>query len=246
MGKAIIVPGVDWSNNNLGQVTALELSISGASSIDASGVFTAMFGGNAVGALWSLSDNTVASLSSNTGETVTVTVLRNGTVTLSATYLGYSATLTLTCSLGYITEADFTQEMCHYYKTSQGKTRTILLFDILDASTFHGTIQNNAINIDYALVLWDSGQVTPSSDNTDPSTGTPVSNHTVWDSSWKTDGETQSVDSTCNKDNSIGTANSSATPNRVGLVATYNTDGRTGMPTLAEIMQSVTFMYYAK
>lgn len=248
MGKAIIVPNVDWSNNNLGQVTASVLAISGSSNVNISGEFSAILGGNLVNAQWSISDNTIASLSSNLGNTITVTVLQNGTATLSATYNGETAELVLICNAGYITEADFTQDMCHYYASNAygANSRTVLVFDIADASTFHGSLTNNSATIKAAVQLWDSGQLIPSSDRDSPSLGTtPVPTHTVWDSGWKTQNQTQSFDSTCNKNNSVGTAQSSNPPARACLVCTY-VSGGTGMPPLEEIKAAVTFKYYAK
>ena len=247
MGKAMIVPNVDWSNNNLGQVTASILTIGGSSNVELTGTFTAVLGGSLVNAQWAISDSSVASLSSNTGNTIVVTALKNGTATLSATYNGETADLVINCNAGYITEDDFTQDMCHYYASnSQGaNSRTVLVFDILDASTFHGNLENGSATVKVAVQLWDSGQIVPSTDNTSPSTNTPVPLHTCWDSGWRTNGQTQTFDSTCNKNNSVGNAQSSNPPARANLVCTY-VSGGTGMPTLAEIKEAVTFKFYAK
>lgn len=247
MGKAIIIPNVDWSGNNLGQVTTSALAILGSSTVNVSGSFSAKAGGVLVDAQWSISDATVATLSSNTGNTVTVTVLTIGTATITATYNGETATMALNCRIGdVITENDFTQEMMGYYysgTTQFTNTRSVVQLPIVDASTFHGTLKNNSSLIKVAIQLRDSTSGSLSDDSSSPTVNGSTPDKTVWDSKWLTQDGTKSFDYTCNKDNSPGSATSTRTPAYVWLVATY-ASGTTGMPTLAEIKEAADFSYY--
>lgn len=247
MGKAIIVPNVDWSNNNLGQVTASVLVISGSSSVTLTGTFSAILAGNPVIATWSISDNSVASLSSNIGDTITITALTNGTATLYATYNEETAELLISCNAGYITEDDIVQSMLHYYASNNmgSNSRTsVVLPDITNTSTFHGTMKNNSATIKIGVQIWDENQVLPSSDSSSPSPGTtPKPAGTCWDSGWITQGNTATFNSSCNKNNSVGSAQSSNSPKRVNLACTY-VNGGTGMPTIEEIKAAIELIYY--
>lgn len=246
MGKAIIIPNVDWSGNNLGQVTTSALAILGSSTVNVSGSFSAKAGGVLVDAQWSISDATVATLSSNTGNTVTVTVLTIGTAIITATYNGETATMALNCRIGdVITENDFTQEMMGYYSgtTQSSTTRSVVQLPIVDASTFRGTIKNNDSVIKVAIQIRDTTAGVLSNDSSSPTINGSSPSQTIWDSKWITQNETKSFDYTCNKDNSPGSASSSGTPGKIWVVATY-VSGGTGMPTLAEIKNAVDFSYY--
>lgn len=95
MGKAIMIPNVNWASKNFGRVTrADQLSIEGASTITASGTYTAYYNGNEVSVTWRLTGN--GTLSQSTGTTTTVIPSVNGTLLLSATYGDKTASLSIT------------------------------------------------------------------------------------------------------------------------------------------------------
>lgn len=95
MGKALMIPNVNWASKNFGRVTRMdELSISGESTITASGTYTAYYNGNAVSVTWSLTGN--GTISTVTGTSTTVVPSANGTLLLTATYGNKTASLSIT------------------------------------------------------------------------------------------------------------------------------------------------------
>ncbi len=142
----------------------------------------------------------------------------------------------------YITQEDFTQNMMGYFIS--GLTRSVVMVQIEDNSTFHGTIKCVSSLVKVGVQLWDDTQPTPSSDSSSPSPNGTISNSkTTWDSGWITNGNTKTFDSSCNKNNTIGTATSTRTPVKVAFVFTY-VSGNTGMPTLNEIKSAIDLVFY--
>ena len=105
MGKAIIIPDVDWSSRNLGRVTFKNnendneekiLEIIGDSTITSSSVYRVTLNGVLVGATWSISSTQYAQLDVVDGSQVIVTPKMSGNIVLTATYNGVSATKNIT------------------------------------------------------------------------------------------------------------------------------------------------------
>lgn len=103
MGKAIIIPNVDWSSINFGTVTPTRLYIEGSSSIydGLSSEYTALYMGVAVNVTWSIEGN--GTISTTTGSSVTVTSTGAGSITLMASYNSVTATKQITIN-SYITD----------------------------------------------------------------------------------------------------------------------------------------------
>ena len=102
MGKAIIIPSASWAQKNLGRVTFVQpdmLFISGEGTINGESVYTAMIGGSAVNAQWSINDASLAELSANEGESITLTPLTSGVIILTASYEGKTATRSIIMSV---------------------------------------------------------------------------------------------------------------------------------------------------
>lgn len=104
MGKAIIIPNVNWSTRNFGKVTKSELAIIGDDTIIVgdSKTYTAQYEGNAVNASWSIEGNGV--LSSTTGTSVTVTSTGVGSISIMASYDSMRGGKSLESSLAYVSD----------------------------------------------------------------------------------------------------------------------------------------------
>lgn len=96
MGKAIIIPNVNWSSVNFGEITPVGLFISGSSSIydGLSSEYTALYAGDAVNVTWSIEGN--GTISTTFGSSVTVTPTGAGSITLNASYNSLTATKQIT------------------------------------------------------------------------------------------------------------------------------------------------------
>lgn len=98
MGKAIIIPNVNWSSINFGEITPapVRLSISGSSSIydGLSSEYIALYGGDAVNVTWSIEGN--GTISTTSGSSVTVTPTGVGSITLNASYNSLTASKQIT------------------------------------------------------------------------------------------------------------------------------------------------------
>lgn len=101
MGKAIIVPDVNWASKNFGTVSIVELIITGATTIYGEQSYSAYLKGAPVSATWTLSGS-AASLSSQVGSSVTLTPVSDGLVTLSATYNGVTESVEITVYEGVV------------------------------------------------------------------------------------------------------------------------------------------------
>lgn len=244
MGRAIIIPGIDWSGNNLGTVSNALLTISGSTTVMQTGSFGALLGGSAVPATWSISDTSIATISSSTGNSITVTAVSNGTVRLTATYEGETTYVDLSIYRA-ITEEDITSDLLKYYSTATNKTRTGILLPIDNASSFHGTFKNiNANNtVKLGIQLWDAEHEIPGNDPSNPSSGDYTDIHITWDSGWITAEQETVCDYTKNKTNTIGSAASTGAPATLNIAFTY-VSGNSGMPTLNEILSTIEFEYY--
>lgn len=146
MGKAIMIPNVNWASKNFGRVTrADQLSIEGASTITASGTYTAYYNGNAVSVTWRLTGN--GTLSQSTGTTTTVIPSVNGTLLLSATYGDKTASLSITAEpysydvLDHITGAGQQNIVTDYYPNA--KTVIEVKFKFNSVSTKQQRIVSN-------------------------------------------------------------------------------------------------------
>lgn len=97
MGKAIIIPSVNWGTKNLGQVTRLNgLVITGASTTHGEDVvLTSTYNGNPVTAQWSVTSNNATIAVSGSTCTVTPTGTAPATITVQAAYAGSTATKTV-------------------------------------------------------------------------------------------------------------------------------------------------------
>lgn len=102
MGKAIIIPNVNWSTRNFGKVTKSEIDIVGDGTITVGDTktYTAQYHGNAVNASWSIEGNGV--LSSTTGTSVTVTSTGVGSIYITAFYDFMGGEKTLESSSAYV------------------------------------------------------------------------------------------------------------------------------------------------
>lgn len=108
MGKAIVIPSVNWGTKNLGQVTRLDgLSITGASSTHGEDiVLTSTYNGNPVTAQWSVTSNNATIVVSGSTCTVTPTGTAPATITVQAAYAGSTATKTVSLVETQITGID--------------------------------------------------------------------------------------------------------------------------------------------
>lgn len=108
MGKAIIIPSVDWGTKNLGQVTRLVgLAITGLSTTHGEDiVLTSTYNGNPVTAQWSVTSNNATIVVSGSTCTVTPTGTAPATITVQATYAGSTATKTVSLVETQITGID--------------------------------------------------------------------------------------------------------------------------------------------
>lgn len=108
MGKAIIIPSVDWGTKNLGRVTRLDgLAITGASSTHGEDVvLVSIYNGNPVTAQWSVTSNNATIVVSGSTCTVTPTGTAPATITVQATYAGSTATKTVSLVETQITGID--------------------------------------------------------------------------------------------------------------------------------------------
>ena len=97
MGKAIIIPSVNWGTKNLGRVTRLDgLVITGASTTYGEDVvLTSTYNGNPVTAQWSVTSNNATIVVSGSTCTVTPTGTAPSTITVQATYAGSTETKTV-------------------------------------------------------------------------------------------------------------------------------------------------------
>lgn len=102
MGKALVIPNVDWSNNNLGQVHLIKgLVIMGDNEISQPTTFIAYYNGTPTSVDWSLTGS--GTLSTNTGSSTTVTPNDDGAVlTLTAVYNSESTSKSISVSFGTI------------------------------------------------------------------------------------------------------------------------------------------------
>lgn len=108
MGKAIIIPSVNWGTKNLGQVTRLDgLVITGASTTHGEDiVLTSTYNGNPVTAQWSVTSNNATIVVSGSTCTVTPTGTAPATITVQASYAGSTATKTVSLVETQITGID--------------------------------------------------------------------------------------------------------------------------------------------
>lgn len=108
MGKAIIIPSVNWGTKNLGQVTRLDgLVITGASTTHGEDVvLVSTYNGNPVTAQWSVTSNNATIVVSGSTCTVTPTGTAPATITVQATYAGSTATKTVSLVETQITGID--------------------------------------------------------------------------------------------------------------------------------------------
>lgn len=97
MGKAIIIPSVNWGTKNLGQVTRLDgLVITGASTTYGEDVvLVSTYNGNPVTAQWSVTSNNATIVVSGSTCTVTPTGTAPAIITVQAAYAGGTATKTV-------------------------------------------------------------------------------------------------------------------------------------------------------
>lgn len=108
MGKAIIIPSVNWGTKNLGQVTRLAgLIITGASSTHGEDVvLTSTYNGNPVTAQWSVTSNNATIVVSGSTCTVTPTGTAPATITVQAAYANSTAAKTVSLVETQITGID--------------------------------------------------------------------------------------------------------------------------------------------
>lgn len=108
MGKAIIIPVVDWGMKNLGQVTRLGgLVITGASTTHGEDVvLTSSYNGNPVTAQWLVTSNNATIVISGSTCTVTPTGTAPANIAVQATFAGSTATKTVSLVETHITDID--------------------------------------------------------------------------------------------------------------------------------------------
>lgn len=108
MGKAIIIPSVDWGTKNLGRVTRLDgLAITGASTTHGEDVvLVSIYNGNPVTAQWSVTSNNATIVVSGSTCTVTPTGTAPAIITVQAAYAGGTATKTVSLVETQITGID--------------------------------------------------------------------------------------------------------------------------------------------
>lgn len=108
MGKAIIIPSVNWGTKNLGQVTRLDgLVITGASTTHGEDVvLVSTYNGNPVTAQWSVTSNNATIVVSGSTCTVTPTGTAPAIITVQAAYAGGMATKTVSLVEVQITGID--------------------------------------------------------------------------------------------------------------------------------------------
>lgn len=108
MGKAIIIPSVDWGTKNLGRVTRLDgLVITGASTTHGEDVvLVSIYNGNPVTAQWSVTSNNATIVVSGSTCTVTPTGTAPAIITVQAAYAGGTATKTVSLVETKITGID--------------------------------------------------------------------------------------------------------------------------------------------
>lgn len=108
MGKAIIIPSVNWGTKNLGQVTRLDgLVITGASTTHGEDVvLVSTYNGNPVTAQWSVTSNNATIVVSGSTCTVTPTGTAPAIITVQAAYAGGTATKTVSLVEAQITDID--------------------------------------------------------------------------------------------------------------------------------------------
>lgn len=108
MGKAIIIPSVNWGTKNLGRVTRLDgLAITGASSTHGEDVvLVSTYNGNPVTAQWSVTSNNATIVVSGSTCTVTPTGTAPAIITVQAAYAGGTATKTVSLVETHITGID--------------------------------------------------------------------------------------------------------------------------------------------
>lgn len=247
MGKALIIPSVSWAQKNLGKVTFVQpdmLFIGGEGIINGESVYTAMIGGSAVNAQWSINDASLAELSVNEGESITLTPLASGDIILTASYEGKTATRNITMSVEQpdeaITQGNLTNDMMRYLNIN-GYTRSVMYIpfnlDNADSWDIEVSIAKDSpikAGFQYHDIAYIIGESTSS-----PTIGDTT--NVCYDSGWINPSSSKYGDESNNKDNSVGTAGNSRRPSYIALVFTY-TNGN-GFPTFEEFMQNVEFSF---
>lgn len=247
MGKAIIIPSASWAQKNLGRVTFVQpdmLFISGEGTINGESVYTAMIGGSAVNAQWSINDASLAELSANEGESITLTPLTSGDIILTASYEGKTATRSITMSVEqpetYLERyvlADIPEEDVRYSgTTAAGRTTIYFPFCLDNAEKWKLNLSvAEGAPIKVGVQLHSEKYVVSTSTSSPTATNTRKS---CWDSGWITAGKSVECDETKNKSNTIGGADNVSRPSYVCLCVTYASGS--GFPTLEEIKQNIT------
>lgn len=165
MGKALIIPGVNWQSRNFGQVhLSRGLRIIGDDIISQPTVFKAYYNGEESSVQWSITGN--GTISSASGSSTTVTPLDDGSVlVLTATHNEESTSKTITVNQGtietitYLRSSGAQKINTDYYPNS--KTVIEFRFKYNDASTRQQRVVSNepsgAATKNYAFYLNGNG-----------------------------------------------------------------------------------------
>lgn len=149
MGKAIIVPNVDWASKNFGKVSLVELTIIGDTTIYGTMSYSAELRGAPVSVNWSLTGS-AATLSSQVGTSVTLTPISDGVVTLSATYEGKTESIEITVYEGVVLTSISGQEWLD-------ETDIVIAAQDGDGNTIPATLSTNDTSL---ITLIDNGNGT--------------------------------------------------------------------------------------
>lgn len=242
MGKALIIPDVDWSNNNIGQVTFVtdNLIITGPSEINGNSVYKAYYGGESIVVTWELSDYSVASLSNTSGSNVTITpIVDSGVVTLSAIYGDEIVSLTILLSKESFITQDSIDPANMLYQWGDGaktKYRGIFYLSVAEAESWTLNLNVKAGSTIKVGVQYHDREFAKPLDQITVGNNILVS----WDSGWILPGSSVTATQDNNKSNTIGTANSTNKPTAIALVFTVISD-ETTLPTYEMFIENVTF-----
>lgn len=243
MGKALIIPDVDWSNNNIGQVTFVtdNLIITGHSEINGNSVYNAYYGGESIVVTWELSDYSVASLSNTSGSNVTITpIVDSGVVTLSAIYGDEIVSLIIVISKESLTITQDSIEPANilYQWGDSGRTkyRGIFYLSVEEAESWTLNLNVKTGSTIKVGVQYHDYEIAKPLDQITTGNNTLVS----WDSGWILPGSSVTATQDNNKSNTIGTANSTNKPTAIALVFTV-ISAETTLPTYEMFIENVTF-----
>lgn len=241
MGKALIIPDVDWSNNNIGQVTFVtdDLIITGPSEINGNSVYKAYYGGESIVVTWELSDYSVASLSNTSGSNVTITpIVDSGVVTLSAIYGDEIASLIIVISKESFITQDSIEPANLLYQWGDAGTKYRGIFYLSVAEVESWTLNLN-VKTGSTIKI---GVQYHDYEFANPLDKIAIGNVNLvsWDSGWILPASSVTATQDNNKTNTIGRANSTNKPTAIALVFTVISD-ETTLPTYEMFIENVTF-----